>query len=323
MYWDGPTSPGVECDLPVAGAVADLGISDVFAQSCDGFEVTSLDAVGVRDAHGPIQTMTFVVPANSRFSEISAQAAYFVFGFGADGQVLDGSDGAPIWNDESQLHKRSATSGTQTMIAAAIGVPSAQWKGTPHATSDEVLKDIKNAAQSKETADKALGILSMDYIDTQHLRAEIRVLAFQDTSQRCAVFPDSTATSRDKQNVRDGHYPIWSPLHLLYRVDGQGNPVNPSTRKYTLDILGYLSGTKELPNGIKFIDVYAQSGLIPECAMKVARTKDGGNIVPHQPASPCSCLFEAKATGTTACEACRVQGDCATGETCSQGYCER
>jgi hypothetical protein len=322
-YWDSAGSTGIECDLPAAGVVADLGISDVFAQSCDGFELTSLDAVQVRDAHGAIQTMTFVVPSNSRFSEISAQAAYFVFGFGADGGVLDAPNGAPVWNDETALHQRSATSGTQTMIAAAIGVPPAQWKGTPHSTSDDVAKAIKAAGQSRDTADRALGILAADYIDSENLRAEVRVLAFQDSSQRCAFFPDSTANSHDKQNVRDGHYPIWSPLHLLYKVDGLGNPVNPATRQTLLDIVGYLSGTKELPNGVKLIDVYAQNGLIPECAMRVTRTKDGGNIVPHAPASPCSCLFEAKATGTTACTACRVQGDCARGEACSQGYCER
>ncbi|HVW28436.1 MAG TPA: substrate-binding domain-containing protein, partial [Polyangiaceae bacterium] len=322
-YWDGPTSPGVDCDLPAQGVVADLGVSDVFAQSCGGFELTSLDALQIKDAHGAIQTMTFVVPQNSRFSEISAQAAYFVFGFGKDGGVLDAPGGAPIWNDESALHKRSATSGTQTMLGAAIGVPPASWKGTPHATSDDVAAAITSAGQSKDTADKALGILAADYIDSQNLRAQIRVLAFQDTSQRCAVFPDSTATSHDKQNVRDGHYPIWSPLHLLYKVDQFGNPLNQATRQLVLDIIGYLSGTKQLPNGVELIDVYAQSGLIPECAMRVSRTKDGGNIVPSRPEAPCSCLFEAKATGTASCKPCQVQGDCAGGETCSLGYCER
>jgi hypothetical protein len=321
-YWDAPTSTGSDCDLPAGGVVADLGVSDVFAQSCKGFELTSLDALQIRDAHGAIQTMTFVVPQNSRFSEISAQAAYFVFGFGKDGGVLDGPSGSPIWNDETALHKRSAASGTQTMLGAAIGVPPDLWKGTPHATSDDVANAIKSAGQSKDAANLALGILAADYIDSQNLRADIRVLAFQDTSQRCAVFPDSTATSHDKQNVRDGHYPIWSPLHLLYKVDQIGNPLNPATRQIVLDIIGYLSGTKQLPNGVELIDVYAQSGLIPECAMHVSRTKDGGNIAPYQPESPCSCLFEAKATGSTTCKACRVQGDCGSTETCSQGYCE-
>ena len=110
---------------------------------------------------------------------------------------------------------------------------------------------------------------------------------------------------------------------MLFKVDQFGNPANPSKRQAVTDIVGYLSGTRVLPNGVQLIDVYAQSGLVPECAMKVTRSKDGGNIMPYRAASPCSCLFEAKATGATSCTSCQVQGDCASGETCSQGYCER
>jgi len=282
----------------------------------------SLDALQIRDAHGPIQTMTFVVPTNSRWSEISARAAYFVFGFGADGGVLDPSSTTPIWNDEAYLEKRSASSGTQSMLSAGIGVPPTLWKGKANKTSDDVAAAIQAAGASSDTADKAIGILAADYIDTKNLRAQIRVLAYQDTSQACAMFPDSTATAHDKRNVRDGHYPIWGPLHLLYKTDQLGNPLNPANRTAMNDIVGYLSGTKLLPNGVRLIDVYAQSGLVPECAMHVARAKDGGDIKPYRPDTPCSCLFEQKATGSTNCKPCVVQGDCTSGETCSQGFCE-
>ncbi|HEY4160425.1 MAG TPA: hypothetical protein VGM29_20070, partial [Polyangiaceae bacterium] len=139
-YWDSSSSSGIACDLPAAGVAADIGASDVFAQSCPGFELTDLDSLQIRDAHGPIQTMTFAVPASSAYSEISAQAAYFVFGFGKDSGVLD-DGGAPIWNDESSLFVRSPTSGTQAMLAAAIGVPAGAWHGKPHKTSDDVAAD--------------------------------------------------------------------------------------------------------------------------------------------------------------------------------------
>jgi hypothetical protein len=321
-YWESSSSPGVSCDLPASGVAADIGASDVFVQSCSGFELTDLDSLQIRDAHGPIQTMTFAVPANSSYSEISAQAAYFVFGFGKDGGVLDPSGTTPIWNDESQLFVRSPSSGTQAMLAAAIGVPAAAWRGKPHKSSDDVAADLQAAGQDQASANQALGILAADYIDSKNLRAQLRVLAFQDSAQSCAVYPDSTASAHDKQNVRDGHYPIWGPLHLLLKVDQFGNPVNASNRQAVTDIVGYLSGTKVLPNGVQLLDVYAQSGLIPECAMRVTRSKDGGNILPNLPASPCSCVFEAKATGRTSCTPCKVQGDCKSGETCSQGYCE-
>jgi ABC-type phosphate transport system substrate-binding protein len=322
-YWDSAASPGVLCDLPPEGVSADIGVSDVFAQSCAGFEFANLDALQVRDAHGPIQTMTFAVPVNSPYSEISAEAAYFAFGFGAAGGVRDASGNVGIWDDENYLFKRSATSGTQAMLAAAIGVPAGLWKGKAHQASSNVAASIQAAAQKQETANAALGILAADYIDTKNLRAQIRVLAFQDTAQHCAVFPDSSSTARDKLNVRDGHYPIWGPMHLLLRVDGQGKPLNASNRQAVTDIIGYLSGTKALPNQVQLLDLYAQSGLVPECAMRVTRSKDGGNIFPYQPTSPCSCLFDYKATGSTKCAKCTVQGDCGSGETCSQGYCER
>lgn len=208
------------------------------------------------------------------------------------------------------------------MIAAAIGVPATQWKGKSHKTSDDVAADLQTAAGSADTANKAIGILAADYIDSKNLRAQISMLAFQDSNQPCAVYPDSTATAHDKRNVRDGHYPIWSPLHLLYKVDQSGNPTNTASRQPILDILGYLSGSRPLPNGIQLLDVYAQSGLIPECAMRVSRRKDGGNIVPAVSSNPCSCIFEVKATGQSTCKTCAVQGDCGAGASCSFGYCE-
>ncbi len=320
-FWDSASSNGVACDLPLEGVPADIGASDVFAQSCTNFELANLDSLQIRDAHGPIQTMTFVVPANSPYYEISAQAAYFVFGFGANGGV-QGASGTPAWNNESYLYQRSASSGTQAMLASAIGVPATVWRGRPHKSSDDVSADIQAAGQKQDTGALALGILAADYIDSKNLRAQIRVLGFQDSAQHCAVFPDSSSTAHDKRNVRDGHYPVWGPLHLLLKVDHSGNPVNPANRQAITDIIGYLSGTKLLPNGSKLLDVYAQNGLVPECAMHVSRTKDGGNIIPYTPENPCSCLFDATTTGATSCKKCSVQGDCSAGQSCSQGYCE-
>ena len=322
-YWANSSDPGTACAVPVAGVTADLGMSDVFVQTCPGFEMSSLESSQVRDAHGPIQTMTFAVPANASQTAISAQAAYFVYGFGSTGGVLDSSGSSPIWNDETYLLHRSPTSGTQAMIAEAIGVPTGAWKGKAYGSSDDLAAALQAAGASQATAEKTVGILAADYIDSKNLRAQIRVLAYQDTNQPCSVYPDATASARDKRNVRDGHYPIWGPLHILYKVDATGNPLNPDHRQSILDIVGYMAGTKALPNGIKLIDLFAQSGLIPECAMHVTRQHDGGSILPYTPPSPCSCLFEFKATGTTSCNPCTVQGDCASSDTCSLGYCEK
>jgi hypothetical protein len=322
-YWEDAASSAKACDLPTDGVITDIGVSDVFAESCPGFELTHLDSLQVRDAHGPIQTMAFAVPANSVHTEISATAAYLVFGLGQDGGVLDAEGATEIWNDEDYILQRSATSGTQAMIASAIGVPSARFRGKTHKSSEELSNSLLAASATQTRANLAIGILAADYIETQNLRAQIRVLAYQDAHQACAVYPDSTAGARDKRNVRDGHYPIWGPLHLLYQVDGSGVPANVAKRQQILDIVGYLAGSKALPNGVRLIDVYGQSGLVPECAMRVSRDNDGGNIEPFAPANPCSCLFDSVATGATDCAPCSVRGDCAADETCSFGYCER
>jgi ABC-type phosphate transport system substrate-binding protein len=287
-YWSSTSDSGTACELPQQGVGADLGISDVFAQTCPGLELANLESSQVRDAHGPIQTMTFAVPANSIQTEISAQAAYFAFGFGNDSGIFDAAGVNPVWNDENYLLQRNASSGTQAMIAAAIGVPPGLWKGRSHKSSDELAAALQSASATQQTADKTLGILAADYIESKNLRAQIRALAYQDTRQPCAVYPDSTVSARDKRNVRDGHYPIWSPLHILYKVNTAGEPLNPEHRQQVLDIVGYMAGTKTLPNGIKLIDMYAQNGLIPECAMRVSRQNDGGNIQPYAPSSPCS-----------------------------------
>lgn len=321
-YWDSVASPGKPCDLPAAGVGADLGISDVFAPSCPGLELANLETLRIRDAHGPIQTMTFAVPANSKFRQISQQAAYMVFGFGKDGGVMDPSGQHAIWNDESAILQRSASSGTQAMLGAAIGLPPARWKGKTNKTSDDVAAALQSATATQEAADATIGILGADYIDSRSLRAQIRVLAYQDSHQACAVTPDSSDTAKDKRNVRDGHYPIWGPLHLLYKVDAKGEPENKAVREPLLNIVGYLSGTKALPSGVSLFELYVQSGLVPECAMRVSRSMDGGALVPTTPASPCSCSFERVATGATDCKKCGSQGDCSAGQTCSHDYCE-
>src|SRR5262249_43687488 len=126
-------------------------------------------------------------------------------------------------------------------------------------------------------ANKAIGILSSDYADDD--RAQLRVLAFQDYGQGCGYWPDSTPTAPDKQNVRDGHYPIWGPLHLLSRLDAQGLPLSSGVRT----TLGYLTGSVSLPSGENLIQLYAQRHVVPLCAMHVTRTSDGGPLKAYRP----------------------------------------
>jgi hypothetical protein len=48
--------------------------------------------------------------------------------------------------------------------------------------------------------------------------ANLRVLAFQGTGQRCGFLPDAQPGKDDLGNVRDGHYLIWGPMHFYLRA---------------------------------------------------------------------------------------------------------
>jgi len=305
-HWD-PTQPNVaqaerSCDLAPGGVTIDIGVSDVFAETCTplpgGLPQT------VADNFGPVQAMALVTPSGSSEKSISADAAYFVYGFG-------NMSGIAPWNDETSIFQRNGQSGTQNVIAKSIGVPADQFKGQQNSTSDAMLNALVTAGQSASTAQKAIGLLAADYADTN--RSKLSVLAFEDLGQKCAFYPDSSPTSLDKANVRDGHYSLWGPLHFLTK-----NPASQTTAK----LINYLTGVQPI-NGLNLVQIYVDAHVVPLCAMRVKRTADGGAPAPYAPTNPCGCAFEARATGSTTCKACMSAGECpSSAPNCSFGYCE-
>jgi len=292
------------CDLDAGGNTPDIGVSDVFATTCAGF--TSIPST-VGDFFGPNQVMEFVVPSASSQKVISAEAAYFVFGFGTTG-------GVDPWTDETQLFVRSATSGTQSMISFAINVPSTKWKGKSESSSGGVLADIA-ASTSPE---KAIGILVAGDADSN--RDKVSTLAFKAFNQYCGFYPDSAPTAFDKKNVRDGHYPIWGPLHFYTTIDTTTKkPTNPIAANF----VGYFDGSVALPAGAKLLDAEIAAHTVPACAMSVQRSSEVGDVSAFTPAAPCGCYFDKMATGTTSCSTCGSDTDC-TGSSkhCRNGYCE-
>jgi len=287
------------------GNPVDIGVSDVYASSCGVSELPS----DVKDFYGPVQAMTFVVPSASSQSVISAEAAYLVYGFGNNSQVSP-------WTDETAIEQRSATSGTQQMIGAYLKVPAAKFKGHANKGSGDLLTALTTSA-ANGNADKALGILATDVADKN--RSAVKVLGYQHYGQSCAYWPDSTVNSFDKANVRDGHYPIWGPLHLLTRTEG-GNITKDSVKK----VIGYLSGSEEAKS-FDLIALEAKSGVVPLCAMHVTKTKDGGELASFQPEKSCACKFEKEAVGTapSACKSCEKDSDCpASAPACNHNFCE-
>jgi hypothetical protein len=297
------------CAVDDPARLADLGISDVFPTTC----VPSLISQGglpnnLYDFFGPVQVMEIVVPTTSTESSISDEAAYMVWGFGS-------ASGVTPWTNAAYLLQRNASSGTQNMIAATIGVPAGQWQGVQNKSSGAVLSAITNVANGKAldggpssdptAVNATMGILASDVADGS--RQYLRPLAFQDLGESCGWYPDSTASSFDKANVRDGHYPIWGPSHLVTSVDVNRNPTNAAVKS----LVDAMNGrNQQVSATLDVVQFYAKSHIVPTCAMHVQRSQDGHEYTPYAPATSCSCYYDLEATGQTSCVSCKVDGDC-------------
>ena len=297
-----------DCTLPAAGQIIDLGMSDVFPMSCP--DITSALLAGIGDFAGPVQSMNFVVPKAATQTTISAEAAYLTFGLGAAGKT--------DWDTPDLYAIRNFQSGTETMLAAAINVPTNKWKGVDKGGSGAVVTAIANATNP----DKTIGILASTEADIPANRATIKRLAFQSYGETCALYPDSSFSSLDKFNVRNGLYQVWGPVHMLAKVDASKVPTNPKA-KQLLDIL--LGNTTV--EGVDPVQAEIDNNTVPQCAMNVERTSELGKPKAFSPVGACDCYFESKTGGaSSSCVQCTeaTAGDVcpSSAPKCNRGYCE-
>jgi ABC-type phosphate transport system substrate-binding protein len=295
------------CTLP-AGTKADLGVSDVFVEVCTG----GTKPAGVTDNPGFIQSMLYVVPKPlSTQTALVAEEGYFVFGAGTTGFM--GMTISP-WVDQTKFAIRNAGSGTQQMIARSINLTAEAMKGTDSGGTGGVVTALTMAGATQATAEPAIGIISSDAYDVN--RMTLKALAFQAFKQKHAYFPDSTASGFDKKNVRDGHYTIWGPLHMVTKT---------GAKQQVQDFIDYVSLKKPLGT-TKFIDVIIGAHVVPSCAMKVQRSTEMGPLSPYTPpaGTACGCYFDEKikGAGMSGCTACPMGNECTGGKTCSNGFCE-
>lgn len=305
VYWT-PSGEERTCTLG-AGALPDLALSDVTVETCTGAPAPA----GISQSASMVQPFGFVVPPASSQTAITAAEAYVLFRYG----TAAGKQVAP-WTDPALVAIRTPASSTQLLIGLAAGVRGTQF--SPNLTnvsagSSAVVAKVA-AENATGNAERTIGILSAQRYDEN--RDKLRMLAFEAYRQQClgAVYPDATATSFDKRNVRDGHYAIWGYLWAVARTDPEGL-APPRAQKF----LSFLNGTLDVP-GLDLVAETAKAGAIPACAMTVQRTTDGGPLLPYTPAEPCACRFELATTGSTPCVPC-PDGTCATG-LCRGGYCE-
>jgi hypothetical protein len=287
------------CKLSPEGNTVDVGQSDVYARTC-GYDPIP----GIADYTGPIQAITFVVPAASTQHAISAQAAHIVFGAG-------GNNGAvPPWTDPRLFFVRSPGTGTIQLTSRAINVPPTAWWGIDRLSSDNLRDSMQGIDPA--AAELAIGVLSSDFAD--QARANLRILSFQAAGQTCGYLPDSTPTSFDKANVRDGHYPIWGPIHL-YAPTVNGVPSSAADALVTRFSVPRLEQ--------RLIEAIITAGYIPACAMRVRRDQEMGPMVSFQPQFGCGCFFDSRVNGRSTCQPCGGPGDCPAAQpACNYGYCE-
>lgn len=296
-----------ECLLPPA-VKADIATSDVFASTCG----LSGEFANVKDSQGPIQAMIFITPTGSDERAISAEAARLVYGYGGSYEGLVASP----WTGLDQVFRRDAASGTQNMIGAFIGVPSSKFQGT-EVTSTAAMKEAI-ASTSSLIASRTIGLL--DVVNGDGV-GSLRALAFQAEGQTCAFLPDSTDGARDKQNVRDGHYLMWGPIHVMSRR----MPTQAASDLVDYLVLSRAPGMDSQEATMSLlIQKIAERSLVPQCAMRVQRLEEAGPLLPFVPERSCSCYFDKVRTGQTSCQVCTTSTDCASPEAprCNFGYCE-
>ena len=310
-YWD-PDGTQKSCDLPVLGVDVTYGFMGNTELGCDG--VTSLPA-NIGKYPGPVETANFIVPASgSSESAISAEAAYFVFGFGGTLGKVD------PWDSDNFVWGRDKNSFLTVTLAAALDIPLNKLNKAIDAKTNEATVSLVAGAASPA---KAIGVVAGEIAAAY--RSSVKTLAYQHFDQSCGYWPDSEANKLDKRGVRAGLYFLWSPVSLFVAVD----PATKTATDPTADkFVQYFTLKEPLPGAtstLGSLELQVRSSLTPQCAMNVWRDGDAAPLYSYAPPEPCGCYFEATATGDApaSCKACADDGAC-SGATpkCRFGYCE-
>jgi len=285
----------------------DIGNSALFTTACA--QGQGGPPATVKLTTGPRQAYVLAMVRGTDQVAMTYEEAYFIFGFGPTLLEAMGGSIAP-WLTETELKIRLPGKSTLLAWAANINVPDPNWHGTRFDKSTQVV----NALLTSGAPSAALGILGAEVYDG--LRDKLTILAYRAQGQYAAYYPDTTSSSRDKKNVRDGHYTVWSPTVWMENVTGSGAPVNDDAH-FVIDLIaGHTVATP--PNFQPNVTV-AKVGLVPDCAMRVDRSYEGGPLSMYTPPVSCVCEFE-NAVDSSSCETCATQA-CSHG-VCRNGYCE-
>ncbi|MFT3692868.1 MAG: hypothetical protein QM831_06990 [Kofleriaceae bacterium] len=309
-----PSTTPPTCTPPAAPFFPDIGNSALFNSAC----TAENPPANVTLTEGPKQSYVLaMVRGATTTTAITAEEAYFIFGFGP---TLLASMNAAImpWVDQMQLYILPTTKSTLLAWAFNLGIPAAKMKGNgfkADGTTPLDIPDIAPALLASPNPSAAMGIMGGEVYDAQ--RDKLTIMAFRAYHQYAAYYPDSTATARDKKNLRDGHYTVWSPTIWMQFVDGTNTPVKADADY----VIGLIAGHDVTPApNFAADEIVARVGLVPDCAMRVARDQEGGPLHLYKPTTSCVCAYEAT-VATTSCQVCSATAACASG-VCRNGFCE-
>lgn len=304
------------CDMPTDVEIkSDLSAMDVGGITCLGGVEPPAELVEY-PAH--VETLGFVVPRNSSQTAITATEAYYLMKFGGEAERQ-----VEPWTDPNFILVRNPGSSTQLTIGANIGISGTMWNESlrAHQGSGDV-RDAVIAENATGNAEATIGILNSSKWEAA--MADMKILAFQPFNQCIgAVYPDTTATARDKRNVRDGHYPIWTNLRYILRTDGAGAAISdngPDAAARAQRFVDLMTGVAE-NEGLNVAEAIISTGNIPPCAMHVAREVDGGPIRSFSHPATCDCYFLEQNGVASGCGTCTADADCGGGA-CRFGFCE-
>jgi hypothetical protein len=327
---NGTASP-TNCSI-AASTYLDVGVSDVFYDSCVAAQLAPTAPAGLRDALGPAQAMEIIVPQNNTTGYLTSAEGNVVWGCG-------NYTATGITFPTNGVFVRGTTSGSQIITAAGINLPDLSFYGNGMTTSPVLQVSggspgmaaaVGNFPSKNQGSLNAIGFLGADVFDLDHAAtpgAEFIALPFAATGQTAAYYVDSEPGSRDRRNVRDGHYFNWGYEHLLYTVPVTDGGVAGQPSAAASKLVNLVTGvTKD--STFDYVQLDAVAGTIPLCAMSVAKANDSpGYLSVYSPSATCNCAYVASASGNvpagcTACTATDGGSTCGSGKTCQHGYCE-
>ncbi|MGB8294492.1 MAG: hypothetical protein WCG85_03625 [Polyangia bacterium] len=297
--------------------VPDLVINDTFWTSCFFSYGGTTSGVptplpsNLKEFLGPVQGLVPIVAKSYQYYfDITALELLDIYGCGASAKVLTFLDDSFVYNYNGE------TSGIRELFARGIGAPNGQilmvGSGNSNITAETMIQYVSSTISPSAT----IGYTSTEFYDES--RDIVNALKVRGVNQNLAYLPDTDQTSLDKINIREGRYTIQGALKFVTPVNANGVPVNAGAKK----IVDWMQGSPAAdPLPFDVNEIYAERGVVPQCAMRVTKDSDQSLFRHYTDPSPCSCSFEMLATGKTSCKPCSASSPCATGQ-CSHGYCE-